>query len=411
MVSLPILAPLPGISKAQTVDGREVDIAFVDGKIDTIQEHRAQDSSWIDVGGRVVVPAFADIHTHLDKAGSLPALSSGPRANEPRLGWAARVMNDLKAQRDVAQIRATARQWALRMLAQGTTAVRSHVDVDPRIGLRGVQALLAVQEELAELMDIQVSVMPTEKDWWRGGPALELVEEALSLPGVAVMGGVTCFETPPGNIAEKCFELALNYQLDIDIHTDETDDPTHLELLHLAQLAIQHDYREKVVAGHCSSLSLQTPQRAGECVNLVREAGITTVAMPITNLYLLGNDPHVPGNRGMTRVRDLLAAGARVASASDNLNDPFMPFGNADLLLSALLVALVGQLDFAEYAQALVDAVTTVPRRAMFHQPAGLAAGTSADLVVLDTTCPQHLLADLPGRFLVIRAGQQVLFP
>lgn len=397
------------VRNALLLDGRLVDIHLMDGRITRVQDVGAVNESGLayDAAGRLVLPAFADVHTHLDKAFSAPVPELDDIPGEPRLGRSARLMNHVKASQTVAAIADRARRAVELMLMRGTTAIRSHVDVDPRIGLRGLEAVLQVQREMAELVDIQISLMPTEKDWRFPSQALDLVLEGLEQPGVTVMGGVTCFENPPEVIVEACHELAVERDLAIDIHVDEIDDPSHRALLRMAERALADGWVGRVTGGHCSSLSLQTPEIARRIIERVAEAELTVVAMPITNLYLLGNDPHVPGFRGMTRVRDLLRGGARVATASDNIRDPYMPYGNGDLMLSALLACLVGQLDSPEEQRSMLDAATTVPRQAMFPaEPVGVESGARADLVVLEHRSTDHVLAAQPQRAQIIRAGR-----
>jgi cytosine/creatinine deaminase len=365
----------------------------------------------LDAAGRVLLPAFADLHTHLDKARTLPAAESldVPR-DEARIRVAAERTRRIKLGRTEEQVRATAVRVVGDLVARGTTAVRTHADVDLSVGLRGVRALLDVRRRVADLADVQVTVLPTEPGWRHGGEALALIEEAASLDGVQALGGATSFDPDPVGYTDAVLALARRHGLDVDLHVDECDDPTELTLEHVAERTIEVGYEGRVVAGHCSSLGIARTSDAARIAAKVAAAGITVVAMPLTNLYLLGAVGGEPRTRGMTNVRALFEAGARVAVASDNMEDPFMPFGCGDLLQTAALAGAVGQCGSPLDRRRLVDAVTVVPRQAMagWRGAVGLEPGATGDLVLLDLDDPDRLLAAQPGRAAVIRRGRIV---
>lgn len=392
------------LRNCRPVDGSELtDLAVgARGITEVGRCRRHPDDVEVDVGGRVVLPAFADVHLHLDKAG-LYWEDGGTASDEPdRLRWASDRTRRLKEQLTVEEIRDRAERTVRHLVARGTTAMRTHVDVDTVIGLRGLDALLQVRDAVDELADLQISVLPTEPGWHHGGEGRQLVEAALERD-ITAIGGATSFVDDPRFYVDTVFDLASAHGIDVDLHVDESDDPQLLVLEHVAARATERGFVGRVVAGHCSTLSLAGPTDAQRTVAGVAEAGVTVVAMPTTNLYLLGAPD---GPRGMTRVGDLLAGGAQVACASDNLQDPFSPYGNGDLLQVAALTGMVGRLGSPEAQAKLLEAITTVPRRAMGLAAGGLAPGGSGDLVVLDSRDPARILADQPARCWLVRRGR-----
>lgn len=383
-----------------------IDIVLDDGLVTAIGAGPTEADQIIDVDGRVVLPAFADLHVHLDKAGTAPLVDHHPSASgTTRLRSAAAAMQQVKAELDEEAIHTRAVDVVRRLVSLGTTALRTHVDVDTTIGLRGLSALEQVRADLADLVDLEIVVMPTEPGWHHGGPGMALVEQALHRD-VRALGGATNFVPDSHRYAEVVLTLAQAHDVDVDLHVDETDDPEELVLEHVADLAVAHGYEGRVVAGHCSSLALASGEDARRIIDKVVDAGIAVVAMPMTNLYLLGGAGPVPGARGMTRLGDLLAADAAAVCASDNFQDPFMPYGHGDVLHAAALAGLVGHLGDPADQQRLLDAVTTVPRHIITGTDGAIAVGSRPDLVVLDSRAPERVLADLPRRDLVIRRGQ-----
>ncbi len=400
------------LRNCRLLDDGTADITIDDGRIsgvlrrsgsdiDAARDVAPHDGTTIDADGRVVLPAFADLHTHLDKVGTFWVDGGEAEEGPDRLQWAADRLRSIKAGLDVDIIAERAEHAIRTLVGRGTTALRTHVDVDTVVELRGIQAMLEVRNRVADIADVQICVLPTEPGWHHRGAGWDLVRAALELE-VDAVGGATGFADEPGFYVDTVFGLADEFDVEVDLHVDESDDPTMLVLEHVARRAIEQDRVGRVVAGHCSTLALAEPEDAARIIELVARAGVTVVAMPTTNLYLLGSPS---GPRGMTRVRDLLAGGARVACASDNMQDPFNPYGNGDLLQVAALAGAVGHLGAGSTQRALIEAVTDVPRTAMGLQ-SGLRSGAPADLVVLDTTDPARILADQPARRWVVRSGR-----
>jgi cytosine deaminase len=156
-----------------------------------------------------------------------------------------------------------------------------------------------------------------------------------------------------------------------------------------------HGLEGRVTAGHCCSLAAVAPELAAQAVERVATAGITIVALPALNLYL--QDREGSRLRGVTLVRDLLAAGVAVRFGSDNVRDVFFPYGDADPLEAAWLAGLAAHVDDEDALLAgIADGRTRVEE------------GDDADLVVVDAASFQDALARRPGGRLVLRAGQPV---
>jgi cytosine/creatinine deaminase len=385
-------------------DGRLVDICIQDGRIAAIEAGITHSGlRAIDMQGRVVLPGFVDAHTHLDKALTL----SQARNNSGTLLEAIEVMGALQQGFTRQAVLERAREMAHKFVAAGTTALRTHVDVKPGLGVAGVEALLELRDELRPILDLQLVVLATTITGARGAATRELVKAALAM-GVDVVGGCPIIDGDPTAHIDAVFELAERYGVPIDLHVDESDSAADFCLPYLAERTKVLGYQGRVIAGHCCSLAAVGHNDARRTIEAVREAGITIVTLPSANMYLQGRGDTGMVRRGLTRVRELMAAGVPVCCGSDNVQDPFNPFGRGDPLQIANLFAHLAHLGSpVEQAQA-IDAITSVPAAALGISDYGLHAGAWADLVVLETTSPSTLLAEVPVRRYVFKRGSIV---
>jgi cytosine deaminase len=290
-------------------------------------------------------------------------------------------------------------------LSAGVTAIRSHVDVTERINLIGVDALLDVREGMRGLVDIQLVTLATSLSNNPRGRAL--LQEALRM-GVDVVGGAPALDDDPRQHIDFVFALASQFGRPIDLHMDESDDPKDFWLSYLAEKTIAEDYQGRVMAGHCCALAAVDQETAARTIERVREARISVVTLPSANLYLQGRSDTGKVRRGITRIRELLEAGVPVCCGSDNIQDPFNPFGRGDLLLVANLLAHAAHLGSPTEQAAVLEAITIAPAAALRLPGYGLALDCAADLVVLDTLDPLTVLATVPARRYVIKGGAVV---
>jgi cytosine deaminase len=419
-------------------DGRRVDIAVRDGRIARIAPNRQQGAVGVsadgaipedlddnllpggdcggrsspdeDLGGQLILPSFVDLHMHLDKAFSLELTRNESGTLEEAIQRFGEVHPSLSHQSYVERAERTLRLC----LAAGTTSVRTHINTYPPSGtaVQPVDALLEVRERLREVMEIQIVLLPVENI--AHDRALYALCEEYLRRGVDALGGAPALDPDPVCMIRATFELAGRLDRAVDLHVDETDDPSVCTLLEVADLTIWNGYQGRVVAGHCCSLAAMDNASAARIVERVAAAGITVVTLPSCNLYLQGRHDRHPVRRGLTRVKDLSAAGVNVAAASDNIRDPFNPFGRGDLLHIADLLAHAAHLG-APHEQALArDAIGANPRACLSRQdPAPLRGGLPregdpADLVVCATDSADDLIAAQPVRSLVLHGGRIV---
>jgi cytosine deaminase len=204
------------------------------------------------------------------------------------------------------------------------------------------------------------------------------------------------------------FVLAKERNLDLDFHADENGEPNSICLQKIALAAIRHQFTGKILCGHCCSLAVQSEEVVERTLELVKQARIGIVSLPMCNLFLQDRQAvKTPYWRGVTRVRELQEQGIPVAFASDNCRDPFFGFGDHDVLEVFEQAVRIAHLD-TPYRD-WIDSVTKTPAQLMGLPHVGrLGVGLSADLIIFKGRYFSELLARSQGERIVIRQGQQI---
>ena len=375
-------------------DGAVVDVRIEDGVVAAIGARgtvEAGPGDTLDVTGSVLLPAPAEPHAHLDKALTWDAIE--PPAGDLRR--AIESFHDFAQDEPQSGIEDRASRALERMLAAGTTAVRTHVNFfggpDP---LRGLRALGAVRSRFAGLVDLQLVALPG----WDTPTAL--VEQAMA-EGADLVGGAPHLSPDPFADLARLLDLAERLGVGVDLHTDEgLDGPVTLQ----AYAERTRDWPVVRSAGHCVRLGTLQQAELAPVIEAVRAADIGVIALPITNLYLQGWQTPVATPRGITALRPLLDAGIRVAAGADNLRDPFNPMGRGDALETASLLVTAGHLSIQE----AVHAVTNGARSVLGLPPAGAQVGAVADLLVIRAASLADAVAFAPADRTVLRRGRIV---
>ncbi|ERJ20846.1 Cytosine deaminase protein [Salinisphaera shabanensis E1L3A] len=297
--------------------------------IDTAGSRNDEAVERLDAHGGLAVPPFVEPHCHLDYA-----LTAGePRWNASgTLFEAIDIWAERKRELSVEDVKHRARTAIEWQIAQGIQYVRTHVDIgDPQ--LRSLDALLALRDEFARFIDIQIVAFPQDGilTYAEGPTQLERAMER----GADAVGGIPHVEfTREDAVAslEIVFDLAERYGRMIDIHCDEIDDDQARNLEVVAALAYRRGLGARVTASHTCALSSYNNAYANKLMGLLVKSGINFVANPFVNTHLQGRYDSHPVRRGLTRVRELRDAGLAVAFGHDNLADPFYPLVHTNVL-------------------------------------------------------------------------------
>jgi cytosine deaminase len=386
------------------VDGYDgdVDIVVRGGTIDAIEHAASVDDRCpvVDAAHRYVSPGLVETHVHLDKSCIVDRVQNG----EGTLAEAIREVAKAKAAFTVDDVHARASRTLERAIVQGTTRMRTHVEVDPVIGLRGFDAVRALVDEYAWAIDLEICVFPQEG--LTNNPGTEaLMIEALRR-GARVVGAAPYVDTDPHAQIDRVFAIARDFDVPIDMHLDFTLDVTKMDVEYVCAKTREHHYGGRVAIGHASTLSALPARRFDEVATMLADAGVAVTVLPSTDLFLMGRgfDHDVP--RGVAPVHRLVRAGANASLATNNVLNPFTPFGDCSLLRMANLYANIAQLGQPDELALCHDMVTIRAAQLMGVADARVAPGANADLVVLDCLDRVQAVAELAIPLHVFKRGR-----
>jgi cytosine/creatinine deaminase len=262
-----------------------------------------------------------------------------------------------------------------------------------------------VQAEFAGVLDLQLIAFAQEgiflDDVTQG-----LLREGLQM-GLPILGGCPYMDEDQRRHIDWCFDTAEAAGVPLDFHADSGDDPSRLTCDYIAEQTRARGMQGRVTLGHLCTLDLLEPDHRARVIDTMRQAGIHVISLPATELHVKGRaDKHTW--RGVTRLEELRAAGVNVSISTNNIVNPFTPYGHPDLLRQALVTAMTAHLGNLEQMAWLLDLITINPARAIGLKDYGLAEGCWADLVVLDAADPVQAITEQAEKLWVFKAGRIV---
>lgn len=384
------------------IAGRRQDLAVQGGRIRLIAPAIATPArDALDITGKLVLPGFIEAHIHPDKA-FIADRTAGLRRGGPT---PQALVAALKKAFTVEDIYERARQVMLLAIRHGCTTMRAHVEVDALVELRGVEALRRLQAEFSGVLEVQLIAFAQE-GIFRDHVTQGLLREALQM-GLTTLGGCPYMDDDQRRHIDWFFDAAEAADVPLDFHADSGDDPARLTCDYIAEQTIARGMQGRVTLGHLCTLDLLDPDRRARVIEKLHAARIHVISLPATELHVKGRaDKHAW--RGVTRLEELRAAGVNVAIATNNIVNPFTPYGHPDLLRQALIAAMAAHLGNLEQMAWLLDLITVNPARALGLRDYGLAAGCKADLVVLDAADPAQAITEQSEKLWVLKGGRVV---
>ncbi len=386
------------------------EILISDGKIKEIAKkinfNKTDNIETIDAQGNLVAPPLVDPHVHLDAV-----LVSGKLKRQNNSGtlleaidiwgeWKSTLTDDI--------LMNNAREVIKWYAANGVLRVRTHADcTDPT--LRTVKCLLALKEEVKELIDIQVVAFPQDAVF-TNKINRDLLEEAVKM-GVDVIGGAPHIEyTREDGVkeVELIYDLAEKYDRLIDIHIDETGDPHSRFVEVMAKESINREFFDRATASHTTAMHNYNNDYAFKLIGNLAKAKINMITNPFDNTVLQNRTDGYPRKRGCTRVDELLEKGVNVSIGHDSIMDPWYSMGKGNMLSAAYLLMHTAQLNGYEQVNTLFDMITTNSAKTMHLSDYGIKPGNSADLIILDAENPFEAIRLQAECLYVIRKGKVI---
>ncbi|MBW9122080.1 amidohydrolase family protein [Microbacterium trichothecenolyticum] len=367
---------------------------------------RPRASSTVDLAGRLALPGMVDSHVHLDKAFQLSLLDHTSHKGGS-LAEALRATAELRRGLIPATVARNAERLIARLVAGGTVAVRAHVEIGPDTDVDAIHMhndLALAHPELAfeftAFAQYGTTMFPH---------VLHKMEYALQ-NGCRVVGGCPYADEKPLAHLDQMIELALRHGASLDLHLDLSDDADDLLLGKVLPRVSAAGLGGRVVIGHETALTAASPSRVRELSAAAAEAGVGIVAIPTTDLYLSGRAGNAAPTRGVTRIKELLAAGVPVALASNNHENAFTPVSTPSLTQVAWLASLTNHMGSASEQLALLDAITTTPRTLMGGGLPGLKIGDPVGIAVFDAESPVDVVRSAARPVAVVNAAHGAVF-
>jgi cytosine/creatinine deaminase len=343
--------------------------------------------------GWLALPGLVNLHAHADRAFTVQ--SYRPHSFADALAAAASARAGFTA----ADVEARAMRLLARSVAHGVTRLRTHTDVDPLVELRSMEGILAAKRQAANAISIEVVAFATSRNDLAEPSALARLEGAVAL-GADAIGASLNSSADPARALAALLDLAERSGLLVDLHLDEHLEREKMLAPLVADAVMARGLRRRVVLSHLCALAALDANSAAALIDKLARAEISVVALPETNLFLQERGKRTPIRRGITLIRELLAAGVTVRLGTDNVRDWFFPLGDGDMLETARIAAIAAHLeDEAQLIATICDGRATIEE------------GSVADLVLLRASCFDDVLARLPAERMVFKAGRQVAGP
>lgn len=394
------------VSNVQLADqppGRLLDIGVANGMIVAIEPQLAGDAAKFDGGGRLACGGLIETHIHLDKARLLDRCPAEKGRNISPVRYVA----GFKPQITEVDVRSRAELTLRECLVHGTTRIRTHVEVDPGIGLRGFDAVASLAKDYAWAVDLELCVFPQEGLINYPGTD-ELLVQALKR-GAKVIGGAPRYDTDhPGQI-RRIFELAREFDVDIDLHLDFGNTPEDLDVLLVCELTETHRLGGRVTVGHMTKLSVMPPAEVAQVARRLAHAGVSVTVLPATDLFLMGRDQDHGVRRGVADANFLLKQGVNCSLSSNNVLNPTTPYGDCSLLRMANLQANLLQISQPDELRDCFAMLTDRSAQILNLKDYGLAVGHPADIVVIDSPSPERAVAEIRHPVAVFKRGRRTV--
>jgi len=380
-----------------------LDIGIERGRIVAIEPGLNVDAKSYDAEGRLACAGLIESHIHLDKSRIIDRCAPQQRTKlSPVKG-----VSPLKKDMSLEDVRRRAAQTLEQCIVHGTTRMRTQVEVDPGIGMRGFEAVQSLIADYKWAIDIELCVFPQEGLISYPGTD-ELLVEALKR-GAKVIGGAPRYDSDQAGQIRRIFALSSEFDVDIDMHLDVGHTPEAMNIHLVRELTDQYKRGGRVVVGHMAKLSLIPPDEVATLARSLAESGIAVTVLPTTDLFLMGRDQDHNVRRGVADANLLIANGVNCSLSSNNILNPATPYGDCSLIRIANLYANVLQLDRPAELRECFRMLTDRSARLLNTRDYGLAVSRPADVVIIDAQSPEQAVAEIAQPVAAFKNGKQTV--
>ena len=375
---------------ATTCDMRIRDGRIVETGAGLLAHATAQE---FDGQGCLCLPGLVNAHTHIDKTlWGIPWHShrAGPSVSE-------RIENEREVLRTLdLSVQRQSERLARHLITLGTTHIRTHVDIDPELGLRHLHGVLRMRENYKDWLDIEIVAFPQRGLMSQPG-TVDLLKQALN-DGADVVGGIDPMgldRDPKGHL-DTIFELAASHDAGIDIHLHEAGEMGAVSVEMVAERTRAHAMQGKVVISHAFCLGDVSAARRDGLLDLLAELNIAVMT-------------HGPGGGTPSPpVRLMDQRGVLVFSGSDGIRDAWGPLNTGDMLERAYLVSYINGFRDDAGLELSLHMATDAGASVMGLSDYGVNLGCKADLVLVPAQNAAEAVVTHPPRRLVLKNGHVV---
>jgi cytosine deaminase len=388
---------------AHNPDAPPADIGVAGGRIVAIAPGLSADAAEYDAGGCLVCAGMVETHIHLDKSCIIDRCT-------PETGRSADAVPRVAAVKHtftVDDVYTRASRTLEKCLKHGATRMRTHVELDAGVELRSFEALQALQRDYAWAIDIELCVFPQE-GLTNNLRADALLVEALKR-GAKVIGAAPNYDPDHTSQIDRIFDLAREYDIDIDMHLDSGNSPDAMDIYQVCDLTERYGLGGRVAIGHGCKYSTMKPEDLTILGRRIAAAGVAVTVLPATDLFMMGRDQTENVRRGVADVNLLVELGVNCSISTNNVLNPFTPLGDCSLVRMANLQANVCQISHPDRLRECFAMLTERSARLMNLKDYGIAVGNPADLVVVDATTPEQAVAEVCPPLAVFKRGRQTV--
>jgi cytosine deaminase len=380
-----------------------VDIGVAGGKIVAIEAGLAGAAETYDAGGRFACAGLIETHIHLDKS---RIIDRCPPETGRDISPMRRVA-EMKPSFTADDVRLRAERTLVECILNGATRMRTQIEVDPAIGMRGFDAVHSLIADYKWAIDIEICVFP--QDGLTNYPGTdELLVEGLEI-GARAIGGAPRYDTDPDAQIRRIFELAREYDVDIDIHLDVGNTPEAMNIHLVCELTEEYRRGGRVVVGHMAKLSTMPPREVAVLARRLADVGVAVTVLPATDLYLMGRDQDHNVRRGVADANFLVEQGVNCSLSTNNVLNPATPYGDCSLIRMANLHANVLQIADPARLRECFAMLTERSARLLNLTDYGLAVGNPADIAIIDAATPEQAIAEIRPPLAVYKRGRRTV--
>ncbi|MBC9914499.1 amidohydrolase family protein [Chitinophaga varians] len=353
-------------------------VEVADGKVKAITPNDPGKDA-IDAKGWLMLPAFKDMHAHLDKMlYGLPwqAVSAKRKTVKDQIAYEQKMIPEwLKT-----SVERTEKMIDF-LQSNGTHYIRSHFNIDPTSGFDSLRHLETALQHKAKTAGAELVAFPQHGVFYTN--TAPLLKEVVKM-NIDFIGGVDPYAID-GSIEKPMdliTQLAIDHNKGIDIHLHEVGETGVKTIEYLINKANENPgLRGKTFVSHAFALGHLSALETERIAARLAEAGVGIVSS-------------VPFGDTVMPIPLLRKHGVEVLVGNDNIQDHWNTFGPGHMLQKAKLIAgLYGYSSEWALSRALAFATRYVLPLDDKGNQQWPKAGHDANLVFLEASCSAEAVA------------------